>query len=86
MPFGMRRVFRAPLVTEDQLPPPGDPERRPLVRDLVQEAASAVGGHKFSLHFLLTEWEQVVDACSDQTKRAVTENARTLNFKNADWE
>src|SRR5208283_2294515 len=29
---------------------------------LVQEAASAVGGHKFSLHFLATEWEQVVDA------------------------
>jgi hypothetical protein len=23
---------------------------------------------------------------SDQTKRAVTENAKTLNFKNADWE
>ena len=23
---------------------------------------------------------------SDQTKRAVTENARALNFKNADWE
>lgn len=23
---------------------------------------------------------------SDQTKRAVTENARTLDFKNADWE
>jgi len=23
---------------------------------------------------------------SDQTKRAVTENAMTLNFKNADWE
>ena len=23
---------------------------------------------------------------ADQTKRAVTENARTLNFKNADWE
>jgi hypothetical protein len=23
---------------------------------------------------------------SDQTKRAVTENARSLNFKNADWE
>jgi superfamily I DNA/RNA helicase len=32
------------------------------VRELVQEAASAVGGHKFGLHFLLTEWEQVVDA------------------------
>jgi len=23
---------------------------------------------------------------SDQTKRAVTENAKTLSFKNADWE
>ena len=23
---------------------------------------------------------------SEQTKRAVTENARTLSFKNADWE
>jgi mRNA-degrading endonuclease RelE of RelBE toxin-antitoxin system len=33
-----------------------------IVRELLQEAASAVGGHKFSLHFLFTEWEQVVDA------------------------
>ena len=23
---------------------------------------------------------------SDQTKRAITENAKTLNFKNAEWE
>ncbi len=35
---------------------------REAVRDLLGEAAKAVGGHKFSLHFLLTEWEQVVDA------------------------
>ena len=35
---------------------------RESVRDLVQEAAGAVGGHKFGLHFLITEWEQVVDA------------------------
>jgi len=28
----------------------------------MQEAADAVGGHKFGLHFLMTEWEQVVDA------------------------
>ena len=27
-----------------------------------EEAASAVGGHKFGPHFLITEWEQVVDA------------------------
>src|ERR1019366_7507495 len=33
-----------------------------MVRALVQEAATAVGGHKFSLPFFLTEWEQVVDA------------------------
>ena len=35
---------------------------REIIRELAQEAASAVGGHKFSRHFLLTEWEQVVDA------------------------
>ena len=28
----------------------------------MQTAASAVSGHKFGQHFLLTEWEQVVDA------------------------
>lgn len=32
------------------------------VRDLVHEASAAVGGHKFSLHFLLSEWDQIVDA------------------------
>jgi hypothetical protein len=32
-----------------------------IVRELLQEAASAVGEHKFGLHFLITEWEQVVD-------------------------
>ena len=35
---------------------------REIVREVVQDAARAVGNHKFSLHFLLTEWEQVVDA------------------------
>jgi len=35
---------------------------REVLRELMKEAASAVGGHKFSLHFLVTEWEQVVDA------------------------
>jgi len=35
---------------------------REIVGELLREAASAVVGHKFSLHFLLTEWEQVVDA------------------------
>ena len=33
-----------------------------LVRDLLEEASADIGGHKFSLHFLMTEWAQVVDA------------------------
>ena len=32
------------------------------VRQLLREASKAVGGHKFNAYFLLTEWEQVVDA------------------------
>jgi superfamily I DNA/RNA helicase len=35
---------------------------RDVTVELLREASKAVGGHKFSLHFLLTEWEQVVDA------------------------
>lgn len=35
---------------------------REVIRELVQKAGSAVGGHKFSTHFLLSEWDQVVDA------------------------
>lgn len=33
-----------------------------VLKDLLKQAASAVPGHKFGQHFLLTEWEQVVDA------------------------
>ena len=35
---------------------------RELVRELLRAAASAVGDQKFGLHFLFTEWDQVVDA------------------------
>ena len=35
---------------------------REIVLELVKEAANAVGSHKFGVHFLLTEWEQIVDA------------------------
>jgi superfamily I DNA/RNA helicase len=35
---------------------------REVVRELLSEAAKAVSGHKFGLQFLVTEWEQVVDA------------------------
>lgn len=49
---------------------------RKIVRELVKEAASAVGGHKFSLHFLLTEWEQVVDAWQLENWEAYRDVAR----------
>lgn len=35
---------------------------RDAVRQMLSDASKAVAGHKFSLHFLLTEWEQIVDA------------------------
>ncbi|MBK8039824.1 MAG: UvrD-helicase domain-containing protein [Verrucomicrobiaceae bacterium] len=35
---------------------------RTLVRDLIKEASKEVGNHKFTQHFLFTEWEQIVDA------------------------
>lgn len=35
---------------------------REVVGELIEQASKVVGGHKFTLHFLLTEWEQVVDA------------------------
>ncbi len=35
---------------------------RKVMRELIQSAANAIPGHKFGLHFLLTEWDQVVDA------------------------
>jgi hypothetical protein len=33
-----------------------------LVQELLQDASSKVENHKFTLHFLVTEWDQVVDA------------------------
>lgn len=35
---------------------------REVLRDLLKNAAASVDGHKFGLHFLITEWDQVVDA------------------------
>ena len=43
---------------------------REVLRELIQQAAAAVGGHKFSLHFLLTEWAQIVDAWQLETWEA----------------
>jgi mRNA-degrading endonuclease RelE of RelBE toxin-antitoxin system len=47
-----------------------------IIRELMKEAASAVGGHKFGLHFLVTEWEQVVDAWQLENWEAYRDVAR----------
>jgi len=49
---------------------------RELVRDLLGAASEAVGGHKFRPHFLLTEWEQVVDAWQLESWEAYRDVAR----------
>ena len=53
------RLYKAHLAKHSG---PATIASRETVRELVKEAANAVGGHKFGLYFLLTEWEQVVDA------------------------
>jgi len=47
-----------------------------VLRELIKEAANAIGNHKFSLHFLLTEWEQVVDAWQLENWEAYRDVAR----------
>ena len=49
---------------------------RESVQELLIEASNAVGNYKFSLHFLLTEWEQVVDAWQLDTWEAFRDVAR----------
>jgi superfamily I DNA/RNA helicase len=42
----------------------------------LREASSAVGGHKFSLRFLMAEWEQIVDAWQLESWEAYRDVAR----------
>ena len=49
---------------------------REVVRELLQEAAGTVHGHKFAPHFLVTEWEQVVDAWQLEDWEAYRDVAR----------
>jgi mRNA-degrading endonuclease RelE of RelBE toxin-antitoxin system len=55
--------------------PPNLVERKRL-RELVEEAGQATQGHRFALHFLLTEWDQVVDAWQLDTWEAYRDVAR----------
>jgi superfamily I DNA/RNA helicase len=47
-----------------------------VVAELVREAASAVEGHEFGPHFLVTEWDQVVDAWQLESWEAYRDVAR----------
>jgi mRNA-degrading endonuclease RelE of RelBE toxin-antitoxin system len=49
---------------------------RENVRDLISTAAKETGNHKFSSHFLITEWEQVVDAWQLETWESYRDVAR----------
>jgi superfamily I DNA/RNA helicase len=49
---------------------------RDAIRERLKEAATTTTGHKFSLHFLLTEWEQVVDAWQLDSWEAYRDVAR----------
>ncbi len=46
------------------------------LREIIKTASGAVAGHKFSRYFLLTEWEQVVDAWQLDTWEAYRDVAR----------
>jgi hypothetical protein len=46
------------------------------MKELLRKASEAIGGHKFSLYFLLTEWEQVVDAWQLENWEAYRDVAR----------
>src|SRR5208283_1137981 len=50
--------------------------RGELVSELLKDAATAVTGHKFSRQFLLSEWEQLVDAWQLQSWEAYRDVAR----------
>ncbi len=53
---------------------------RTVIEKLLQAAAGEVAGHKFSLNFLLAEWEEVVDAWQLETWEAYRD-ARRLGRK-----
>jgi hypothetical protein len=53
---------------------------REFLRNLIEESAAAEPGNKFSIRFLMTEWEQVVEAwqlASWDAYRDVTRLGRT---------
>ena len=46
------------------------------IRQIIEEASNAAQGNRFSLHFLMTEWEQVVDGWQLDTWEAYRDVSR----------
>jgi len=63
------RLYKSHVGTADIVAPG-------VLRKFMQEASAAIAGHKFSLHFLLSEWEQIVDAWQLETWEAYRDVAR----------
>ncbi|MBZ0155640.1 MAG: UvrD-helicase domain-containing protein [Alphaproteobacteria bacterium] len=49
---------------------------REVIGRFLQQAAEEIGGHRFSMHFLQTEWDQVVDAWQLETWEAYRDVVR----------
>jgi mRNA-degrading endonuclease RelE of RelBE toxin-antitoxin system len=47
-----------------------------IIKQYLEEASAGVEGHKFNRHFLLTEWEQIVDAWQLETWEAYRDVTR----------
>ena len=64
------RLYQSPHIGPAKL------ASREVVIELLRDASSAVGGHKFSPQFLLMEWEQLVDAWQLESWEAYRDVAR----------
>jgi mRNA-degrading endonuclease RelE of RelBE toxin-antitoxin system len=49
---------------------------REIIGQILEQSSKQVKGHKFGLHFLLTEWEQIVDAWNLKTWEAYRDVTR----------
>ena len=57
-----------------------------LLKSLLRSASEQIGNHKFTLHFLTTEWDQIVDAwqlCNWESYRDVTRLGRKTRLPEA---
>jgi len=57
-----------------------------MLKSLLRSASEQIGNHKFTMHFLITEWDQIVDAwqlCNWESYRDVTRLGRKTRLPEA---